>query len=99
MTAGELYHVLFGRTSEVRLRQPGDAVSQLDGEAAPFEIGQRQSPGARLFRVEHRVELVCELGRVALDRVFEVEAQAAGIPVRRADQRPSVVNDEQFRMI
>src|SRR5579863_10009546 len=85
--------------SEIRLRQPSDAVPQAVQYRATLDLREWQQPAPGDLGVDDGVEPRRKLGRVALEVVLEIESQAAGVPVRRANERPGIVDDKQLRVI
>src|SRR5258706_8484894 len=98
LKVGEIESPRFTK-SKIRLSEAHDPVAQFHRKAAPIQILQRErSRGGELF-FEHLFEPGNEFARVAFHRVFEVQAQAARIPVGGADQGPGAVDEEQLRMV
>src|SRR5438270_8396709 len=85
--------------SEVRRKEPSQSVPQLDRKGPRVDLGQLELSRARDARLDQAVEVRAELDRVALDVELEIKAQAARVPVRRAEQRPRPVDDEKLRMV
>src|SRR5690606_34238094 len=86
------------RASEVRSEEPCGAVADPLGERPAVDVLQRDRGRACAALVETSGELADETRVADFDGELEVEAQASGIEVPRADDGAIVVDDEQFRV-
>ena len=91
--------IAIGRDLEVRREEAEEGVAEFDGEGAGVDFGEGELAGFGEAGVEDLVEVKGEAGVVGFDAEFEVEAKTAGVPVCGADQRPGVVDEEEFGVI
>src|SRR5262245_57549463 len=84
---------------QVWREQPRDAVAHLDRQRPRIDLSERVRARLLDARFHHRVEVRAELDAVALDVELEVEAQAACVPVGRAEQEVGAVHHHQLGVV
>jgi hypothetical protein len=88
-----------GRDLQVREHEAGEAVAEADGEGAGIDVGERDFAGSGAFVVDEAGELCGEGAVVGFDVEFEIEAEAAGVPIGGADEGPDIIDDHEFGMV
>jgi hypothetical protein len=86
-------------TAEVRGKEPKSAVSEARGEGSRPEFIEGHLPGVPTFPVQRDPHLGGKLLTVALQVELEVELEAPGIPVGRAQEDPRAVHDHHFGVV
>src|SRR5688500_8407211 len=84
---------------QVRQCQAGNAVAKSHPERAAIDVAQGDLAGSAALLGEQRRELAGQLAVVAFEVEFKIEAEAAGVPVGGAEERPDAIHDHDLRVV